>query len=74
MIIYKTTNLVDGKIYIGQKPTMETEFQLLDSNYYGSGKKIKNAIKEFGIENFKREVIDNSNELNEWNSKEEFWI
>lgn len=74
MLIYKTTNLINGLIYIGQKPSMNTEEEFLNSNYYGSGKKIINAIKEFGKENFKREIIDESNDLKELDKIEEKWI
>jgi len=74
MLIYKTTNLINGLIYIGQKPSMNTEEELLNSNYYGSGKKILQAINEFGKENFKREIIDESNDLKELDKIEEKWI
>ena len=39
--IYKTTNTVNNKIYIGQK---KSEIFLKES-YLGSGKYLKNAIK-----------------------------
>lgn len=39
--IYKTTNLINGKIYIGQHKSEE-----YDSSYYGSGKKILRALKK----------------------------
>ncbi len=46
MIIYKTTNLVNQKFYVG-KDTHN------NPNYYGSGKRLKLAIQKYGIENFK---------------------
>ena len=49
--IYKTTNLVNGKVYIGQK---RGGFNL---SYFGSGLIIKRAIKKEGKEAFKREFI-----------------
>lgn len=54
MYIYLITNLVNNKIYIGQstKPFDET------LSYYGSGKKIKRAIKKYGKENFTKRIID----------------
>jgi len=50
--IYKTTNLLNGKIYIGQhqKP-------YFDYNYFGSGKLIVYAVKKHGKENFKVEIL-----------------
>lgn len=52
-IIYKTTNLVNGKIYIGQHRCDTDEFD----GYLGSGSEILKAIDEFGKENFKRETL-----------------
>jgi group I intron endonuclease len=50
--IYKTTNLINGKIYIGQHQRDE-----FDSKYYGSGKILLRALKKYGKENFKVEVV-----------------
>ena len=67
MVIYKVTNLVNGKIYIGQDSKNNPE-------YLGSGAIIKKAIKKYGKENFKKEIIDWSNSKNDLNTKEIFWI
>lgn len=48
--IYKTTNLVNGMIYVGQT-TKD------DENYLGSGFYIIKAVKKYGRENFKREIL-----------------
>lgn len=53
-LIYKITNKINGKIYIGQKsyndiPSME--------NYYGGGIIIKTAVKRYGRKNFTREIL-----------------
>ena len=50
--IYKTTNLVNGKIYIGQHKS-----QVFDRDYHGSGKLIRRAFEKYGIENFKTELL-----------------
>jgi hypothetical protein len=67
MIIYKTTNLITGKIYVGQDSKN-------NPNYLGSGKYIWNAIKKYGKENFKKEIICGCNSREELNEKEIYWI
>ncbi len=67
MIIYKVTNLLNGKIYIGQSIKD-------DSNYFGSGVLIKNAIEKHGKDNFIKEIIDTANSVDELNEKEIYWI
>lgn len=68
--IYKTTNLINGLIYVGQHKA--TKFE--PNRYMGSGNNIKAAIKEFGKENFKCELLDTAETLEELNSKEEYWV
>ena len=66
--IYETTNLINGKKYIGQHRGN------FDSDYYGSGKLILKAIEKYGKENFKVKLIEECNNLDELNKKEIYWI
>lgn len=50
--IYKTTNLINKKIYVGVHSCKK-----LDDCYLGSGKILKKAIAKYGKENFKREIL-----------------
>ena len=67
--IYKTTNLVNGKIYVGQHTS-----KTFNSKYLGSGKVLKKAIDKYGIDNFCCEIIEVCNSLEELNEKEIYWI
>lgn len=67
MVIYKTTNLINGKFYIGQ------DFNN-DSKYYGSGKLLTMAIKKYGKENFKKEILEYCSSEKELDDREIYWI
>ena len=52
--IYITTNLTNGKRYIGKK-VLDKKSQW--KSYLGSGIALKNAIKKYGKENFTKDII-----------------
>lgn len=68
--IYKTTNLINGKIYIGQKKSSK----FLESSYFGSGVRLKEAIKKYGEENFSVELIEYCTNQKELDNKEIYYI
>lgn len=70
--IYLTTNLVNGKKYIGQHKI--TNHYGDDDNYLGSGKILKQAIDKYGRENFVREILDYAYSRDELNDKEQCYI
>lgn len=69
--IYKITNLITGKIYIGQHKYDKPE---LDNSYITSGVIINESINKYGLENFNRELVDIADDLEELNQKEIYYI
>ena len=67
MHIYKTTNLINGKIYIGQTSKSK-------QGYLGSGPIILKAVKKYGKENFSNEIIEECSSKEQLNEREIYWI
>lgn len=73
--IYKITNKINGKIYIGQHkvPLIKENFR----RYMGKGIAIQEAIKKYGKENFDKEIleyIDDDEKHELVSEREKFWI
>lgn len=79
MIIYKITNKINGKVYIGRtSKSIKSRWKEHQCKAYGKRKweicKFQEAIKEFGADNFIVEQIDVAATKEEANAKEIFWI
>lgn len=75
--IYKITNVVNGKIYIGKtEKTVETRFAEHLSNVKVGKKqsKLYSAMKHYGVENFTVEEIDTADDRDSLCEKEIFYI
>lgn len=72
--IYKYTNLINGKVYIGQtKQTIKQrdykhQTQLNDNTYF------HRAMKKYGRNNFSLELVEDHIPFNQLNEKEKFYI
>lgn len=55
--IYMTTNLVNGKKYIGQSSLPPNKFKY----YYGGGTVLKKALSKYGRRNFTKQVLASGN-------------
>lgn len=50
--VYKITNKINNKFYIGMHQTCD-----LNDGYMGSGKRLHAAYKKYGVENFEKEIL-----------------
>ncbi len=71
--IYKHTNKIDKKVYIGQTMQNPPEKRQHPSNYKNNTY-FYNAIQKYGQENFEHEIIENNLSLKEANEKEAYQI
>ncbi len=63
--IYKTTNLLTGRYYIGMHSTDN-----LEDGYLGSGKRLRYSIRKYGKQNHQREVLEFVDTREELKSRE----
>ena len=63
--IYKTTNLLNGRYYIGMHSTFN-----LEDGYMGSGKRLRRSLNKHGKENHKVEIIEFVNSREELKNRE----
>lgn len=68
--IYETTNLVNGKKYIGK----HVSENFVGIKYLGSGIYLKRAINKYGKENFKVRLIEKCETEVKLNERETYWI
>lgn len=63
--VYKITNNINGKVYVGAHVTDD-----LDDDYMGSGIHIARAIKKHGLDNFTKEILHTFDSVEEMYAKE----
>lgn len=72
MIIYKLTNKVNGKVYIGK--TERTIKERMDEHIRHNYIVVDKAIRKYGIDSFVVEVVDSASSIEELDKKEQEWI
>lgn len=74
-IIYKVTNLINGKCYIGQTThdlEWRKKYHIYNTKYCKNY--FLNALKKYGENNFNWEIIDTANSQKELDEKEKYYI
>lgn len=77
VFIYKITNKINGKIYVGQvynRSIMDRFKRHCTDAKPDCKMAIDRAIYKYGVDNFIVEQIDKAENLNELNKKEIYWI
>lgn len=69
--VYETTNLINGKKYIGKR---SCDCEIEDDSYLGSGKYFKRAVKKYGKENFQKKILEICNSEQHAFEKEIYYI
>ena len=75
--IYKITNIINNKIYIGKtKETIDSRYKrhIYDIEHHKTKSLLYDAMKKYGIDSFKVEQIDVATDQDELNKKEIYWI
>lgn len=67
--IYKITNNVNGKTYVGQH-----KYADINDNYIGSGIMLQKAYMKYGLENFSKEIITTCSDQLSANVLEKYYI
>ncbi len=73
MLIYKATNRINGKVYVGQTTSDNLRIRIGRHMSYGT-QYFPRALRQYGIESFTFEIIDRASTQPELNAKEKQWI
>lgn len=76
MLIYKITNMVNGKLYVGQttRTLDERKWQHINNAKKGTKTHLYNAMRKYGIDNFVFEKICDVDNIEDLNILERYYI
>jgi group I intron endonuclease len=77
MQIYKITNTVNGKIYIGQTIQKNPKMRwYAHCDYVRKGRKsyLYDSMRKHGVDKFQLEIIDHADTIDDLNLKEQQWL
>ena len=79
MFIYKFTNKINNKVYIGLDTGTIEEARRYKDHKHSYKNVTRNsyfykAIRKYGFENFSYEILENCENINDLNDKEIYWI
>lgn len=72
MIIYKATNKINGKIYIGQ--TVRTLGARISDHFRSTVGRFPRALRKYGLDNFDFSVVESCESKEVMNERERYWI
>lgn len=75
--IYKITNKINNKSYIGKSTNIEERWQYHKMRYNDKkewDKLLYKAFRKYGLENFSFEIIEEVDNLEKINEREKYWI
>lgn len=73
MLIYKATNIITGRSYVGQT-RMTLKERIRSHNKSKDGVYFHSAIQKYGKQNFQWEILETCESLNEANFLEKYYI
>ena len=76
MLIYKITNMINNKVYIGQTTkSLEQRLKTHKRDSISKNSYFYQAVRKYGWDNFSAEIIeDNITDIDTLNEREQYWI
>lgn len=75
MIVYKATNILNGKVYIGiTMKTLKHRISIHKKDAKSKNTYFYRAINKYGFENFRWEIIDTADSIEKLHELETFYI